>query len=378
MLWKHKSHHAEGKASPNMNDGHEDTEIVCEDVSLTSMFGPFIKSYANCLASGQNVAKMPYPINFYYPNSSLQLQANVQMSHIDLLLAANMQETPLGRFLCIVQYAISTCTLTKFPYKPIIAFKGETAHHFISHYPEDETHYIGEQLAREPHPTSCFYINNPKRGVTHTGDVELCPKFNKTHVQVTMKGEQRTVLIDPFGRWKEEYLMEIPDFAIRLLRMHTELTGGVAIACPANGLHCLITFKDKPLIGGHKNVIVGKITANGVDVATLEGVWDEAVRITDASGTREFFNRATLAKLKIEQPATVPVSAGHKVWQPLVEALTTKEYKTAQQVKDKLAVENEVRETNCQGPVYFKKEGEHWNIVNPALCQHPVGGVTSA
>eukprot|EP01111_Echinosteliopsis_oligospora_P004403 TRINITY_DN1709_c0_g1_i1.p1 TRINITY_DN1709_c0_g1~~TRINITY_DN1709_c0_g1_i1.p1 ORF type:complete len:374 (+),score=47.56 TRINITY_DN1709_c0_g1_i1:78-1199(+) len=373
MLWKHKTH----QATESNTTHQEEAQVECEDVSLASMFGPFLKNYTNCLAHGQQITKMPYPINFYFPNSSLQHQATIQMSHVDLLMAANLQQTPILRFLCVVQYALSTCSLTKFPYKPIIGFKGETAHHHVSHSAEDQTHFLGEQISREP-PTSCFYINNPARGVTHTGNIELCPKFNKTHVAVNMKGEQKTTLVDPYGRWREEYFMEIPDFAIRLLRMHTELTGGIAIACPANGLVCTLNFKDKPMFGGHKNVIVGKITMNNVDIATLEGMWDDIIRITDSAGTRDFFNRNTLVKNKLEQPAEVPVSAGHKVWEPLVKALTEKDYKTAQAVKDKLAVENEVRENNCHGPAFFRKEGEHWQIVNPSLCSNPVGGISSA
>jgi len=117
---------------------------------------------------------------------------------------------------------------------------------------------------------------------------------------------------------------------------------------------------------------------NNVEIATLDGIWDDVIRITDASGTREFFNRNTLAKNKLEQPAEVPVSAGHKVWAPLVDALTAKDYKHAQAIKDQIAIENEVRETNCKGPSYFKKEGEHWVIVNPTLCQKPVVGISSA
>jgi len=378
MLWKHKTHSqaADATKSPSSEEDNS-TTVVCEDVSLASMFGPFVKNYTNCLAHGQPVSRMPYPINFYYPNSSLQLQADIQMKHIDLLLNANAQSSPLSRFMCVVQYALSTCSLTKFPYKPIIGFVGETAHHYVSHSSGDQTFFLGEQLSREP-PASCFHITNPAKGVTHAGSIELMPKFNKTHVMVNMKGEHKTTLVDPSGRWNEEYFMEIPDFAIRLIRMHTELTGGIAIACPANGLHCVLHFKDKPVFGGQKNVVSGKITMNNVEVATLEGIWDDVIRITDASGTRDFFNRNTIPKQKLEQPGAVPVSAGHKVWAPLVDALSAKDYKTAQAVKDQIAVENAVREANCKGPSYFRKEGEHWVVVNPALCSNPVGEARSA
>eukprot|EP01111_Echinosteliopsis_oligospora_P016334 TRINITY_DN6741_c0_g1_i1.p1 TRINITY_DN6741_c0_g1~~TRINITY_DN6741_c0_g1_i1.p1 ORF type:complete len:376 (+),score=103.51 TRINITY_DN6741_c0_g1_i1:121-1248(+) len=375
MLWKSKN---SSEVKPQVEEDDENQEIVCEDVSLTSMFGPFIKNYTSSLSSGKQVSKMPYPVNFYFPNSSLQHQATIQMTHIDLLLAANMQTDPLERFLCVVQYALSTCSLTKFPYKPIIAFPGETAHHHVSHSTDERTYFLGEQVARDP-PAAAFYINNPTKGVTHAGNIELAPKFNKTHVHVKVNGEQKTTLVDPNGRWNEEYFMETPDVAIRLFRMLTELTGKISIACPSNGFAAVLSFKDKPLFGGHKNVVVGKITKNNAEIATLEGVWDETIRITDANGTREFFNKNTISKKKLEQPETVPETAGHKIWAPLLQALTDKDYKTAKNLKEKIDAENAAREAKSSGPSYFKKEGEHYSLINADSCQNPtIIGASSA
>lgn len=377
MLWKSKKQDNETK--PQVEDDDENQQIVCEDVGLASLFGPFIKNYTSSLASGKQVSKMPYPVNFYFPNSSLQHQATIQMTHIDLLLAANAQTDALDRFLGVVQYALSTCSLTKFPFKPIIAFPGETAHHFVSHSSENQTHFLGEQVTRDP-PGSCFYINNPTKGVTHAGNVELVPKFNKTHVHVAVKGEQKTTLVDSTGRWNEEYFMETPDVAIRLFRMLTELTGKISITCPANGFAASLTFKDKPLFGGHKNVVVGKITRNEEQIATLEGVWDESIRITDDNGTREFFNKNTITKKKLEQPEKVPETAGHKIWAPLLKALNDKDYKTAKTLKEKIDADNAALEKNNNGIQYFKKEGDHYNIINPDTVHNPLSllGASSA
>eukprot|EP01111_Echinosteliopsis_oligospora_P014408 TRINITY_DN5422_c0_g2_i2.p1 TRINITY_DN5422_c0_g2~~TRINITY_DN5422_c0_g2_i2.p1 ORF type:complete len:360 (-),score=107.75 TRINITY_DN5422_c0_g2_i2:52-1131(-) len=359
MLWKNKNQSAAQENKQQTDDENQQEEVVCEDVSLASMFGPFIKNYTSALSSGKQVSKMPYPVHFYFPNSSLQHQATIQMSHIDLLLTANMQNDPLDRFLSVVQYSLSTCSLTKFPYKPIIAYVGETAHHFVSHSSsDDKTYFLGEQVSRDP-PSSCFHINNNRKGLTHAGNVELVPKFNKTHVHVMVKGEQKTTLVDPQGRWNEEYFMESPDVAIRLFRMLTELSGKISITCPSNGLSACLSFKDKPLFGGHKNVVVGKITRNNVEIATLEGVWDETIRITDASGTREFFDKNTLLKKKLEQPEEVPESAGHKIWAPLLKALVDKDFKSAKILKEKIDNENAARVANSTGPQYFKKEGDN-------------------
>lgn len=74
--------------------------------------------------------------------------------------------------------------MIQFPYKPIIAFIGETAQSTTTTSNGevlDTTFYAAEQVEKEP-STSAFYISNPTRGVVHSGYVTLSPKFKQAHV----------------------------------------------------------------------------------------------------------------------------------------------------------------------------------------------------
>ena len=63
--------------------------------------------------NSQSPTKLPYPPNFYYPASSLQHQMSLQMQHVDTLVNANSLPTPLDRFIAVLKYTLSTCSLTK-------------------------------------------------------------------------------------------------------------------------------------------------------------------------------------------------------------------------------------------------------------------------
>jgi len=127
MFWK-KDKKDKYKEDP-MDVKLEPDEYNERDVGFISMFVPFVRNYATSLAKTHSPAKLPYPVCFYHPRSSLQHQMDLQMKHVDLLVEANLQPHPLNRFLNVLKYSIATCDLPKFPYKPIISQLGETAHY---------------------------------------------------------------------------------------------------------------------------------------------------------------------------------------------------------------------------------------------------------
>jgi len=311
------------------------------------------------------------------------------MFHMDLLLQANTFNNPVDRFLSVLKYTLSTCSLTKFPYKPIIAFLGETAQSYTRHNYDgmavDTTYYVGEQVEREP-ATSAFYICNPVRGVIHEGSVEMIPKFKQAHIHVRFVGQRKTILAHPQGLWNEVYVADVPDLMIRLIRMHTELGGGINLTCATTGMAASLQFKDKPVFGGQKNLVSGRITHFGRELYQIEGVWDDVVYLVD-SNTKlrfEFLNRGMLRRLKVESYPLEqqPESSGEKVWGQLIETLLAKDFDTAKAVKVELDAEGQERLARYEqqgGFVssYFRKNPSTgaWEIKDASLvCVPPATG----
>jgi len=360
----------------------EPDDLSEKDVGFISLFVPFVRNYATSLAKTRSPAKLPYPVCFYHPRSSLQHQMDLQMKHVDLLIEANMQPHPLGRFLHVLRYSLATCDLLKFPYKPIIAQLGETAHYY-SHYsgssdPADTpTVFVGEQLVKDP-PAGNFYMHNPKYGITHTGQVVLNPKFKQAHVRVHFEAEHKTTLVHPQGLYREEYFSQIPDLIVRLLRMHTELVGEVTVTCPTTGYTARLSFKEKPLFAKTKNQLTGKISWNGNDLYVLDGIWDEVLYMTDlGTGQRmELLNRATLPKSKIESPplSELPETSGERIWGELLETLLQQDFNKATEIKAQITKEEveRLQESVRSGipfqPRYFHLNAKGgWELKDPSL-----------
>lgn len=340
-------------------------EFVEKDVNFSSLFMPFVKNYVSNLSHNKSPTKLPYPPNFYYPASSLQHQMNLQMQHIDLLARANTLPSPQERFLAVLKYSLSTCSLTKFPYKPIIAFLGETAQSYITNG-DDTTFYCGEQVERDP-AGSAFYICNPKQGFVHEGDVALVPKFKQAHVHVEFVGQRRTALIHPQGLWHEVYVADVPDLNIRLLRMHTELGGTLNLSCAATGYTASIDFKDKPIFGGKVNAITGKVLYQGREIYHIEGNWDEVAFIVDSATKERFelFNRTSALKTKAESYplSTQSPMSGEKEWAPLLECLHRRDWEGAKAAKAVLDASHHERLARFDAnggfkSVYFNKTQE--------------------
>jgi len=354
---------------------------------LFSLFVPFVKNYASSMNKTKNPAKLPYPTCFYLPQSSLMHMVHLQMSHIDVLIDASMQPTPLDRFLGVVKYCMSSWELTKFPYKPIISLLGETAQ-YSSPYSKacdatDKTYVLAENMRKDP-PFTCFHVNNPKHGVTYEGAIDLQPKFKQAHVHVQIKGTNKTTFTNPEGLFREEYCTDIPDFAVRLLRMHTELVGEVNISS-STGYVAKITFKEKSLFGKAKNQIVGKVSYNGADICTVDGGWDEVIYINNLSTSQrmEFMNRSCLQKNHLEALPLdqQPVTSCDRIWHKMLDALVRQDFETAAALKAQInAQENSILSEMVQQqqeytPRFFNQNAAGmWEIKDPALAIN-MGGV---
>jgi len=339
-----------------------------------------MKNYAATLSSSKgNPAKIPYPPQFYIPQSSLQITASAKMKHISMLEIACQQPDPQNRLLHVLKYFFSTLHLTKFPYKPIIAMEGETTHSFVSSGTSN-TSSVAEEIVHHP-PHSAFYVSNADKGFTYDGNILLEPTFTKGSVRVRMNGFNRIMLKD------EVYNFGNPDLVVRMLRMLTEYVGEVLISCASSGYSARITFKEKPLFGGMKNAIDGSILFNNMEIAHLDGVWDDIIYITDLrTKTRsEFLNRKLLKPDHVETPPlhTLPETASERVWGPLVDLLKQENFADAQTWKlARNATERNERilkrENNVQ-PAHFGKNSEGWwEIKNPSLSSSLAQGKSAA
>lgn len=371
MFWKKSKKEGSDRAFTSATQlGQPDmspTEFEGKDVGLFSLFVPFVKNYAASMSKTKNPAKLPYPTCFYLPQSSLMHMVSLQMNHVDLLLDASLQVTPVERFLGLVKYSISTWSLTKFPYKPIISLLGETAQYSSPYQrspdPEDRTYVLGENLRKDP-PCACVYITNPKHGVAYEATIDLQPKFKQAHVQVSFKGQNKITFCHPEGLYREEYYTNIPDFVIRLLRMHQELTGEVTFTS-STGFSCTIVFKEKTLFGKAKNLVVGSVSYNGAMLYTLDGAWDEIVYLTDiASGQRgELLNRSAITRNPIESPPLEmqPPTSGDRLWGEMLEALRRQDFDSAATMKaqinadEGLLIDSTTGTKDAYIPRYFKQ-----------------------
>jgi len=303
---------------------------------------------------------------------------SLQMNHIDLLIEASTLATPLDRFLGVVKYCMGSWALTKFPYKPIISLLGETAQYTTPYSKsldaEDKTYVLAENMRKDP-PFSCFHISNPKHGVTYEGAIDLQPKFNKAHVHVAINGTNKTTFTDPAGQYKEEYFSDIPDFAVRLLRMHTELVGEVNITS-TTGYAAKIVFKEKAIFGKAKNQVTGTISYNGADIFTIDGAWDDIIYINNyATAQRlEFMNRSMVTKNPLHQiPAEQqPATSCDRIWHNMLEALLRQDFDTAAQLKSQInAQENSILANHQEAytPRFFNQTANGmWQIKDPALA----------
>jgi len=363
------------KKAPKEDSEPSVEESTEKDVSLAAFFGPFMKNYAATLSSTKgNPAKIPYPPRFYIPVSSLQHAISSKMKHIGILETANHQPDPKSRFFGVLKYFFSTLNLTKFPYKPIIAMEGETAHNFVSSG-SSQTYSIGEEIVHHP-PHSAFHICNLDNGFTYDGNIVLEPTFSKGSVRVRLEGFNRIVLKDPKGSYEEAYTFGNPDLLVRMLRMLTECVGEVLIECATTGYSAVITFKEKPLFGGTKNAIDGVVSFNNTEIAHLDGVWDDIIFITDLNtkARNEFLDRKHQKIDRVETPPleTLPETAGDRVWGPFIDLLKRDNLTEAQNWKLARNAtergERALRKANNVQPAHFVKNSSGWwEIKNPAV-----------
>jgi len=324
------------------------------DVSMSEFLSKYVKIYATTLSTTHgNPSKLPYPMEFYMHKTILQMVSDFKMDHISLLNSAVAQADPLQRFLCVVQYWISTINVTKFPYKPFFPRLGESLEIYTTSPTQGITVFTAEEMRIDPAFTA-YHIHNSTTRITQTGTIEMVPAFKTSRIEVKFKGPTK-VLLEGFG---EEYFSDWPAASIFLIKGGTQLTGESSIQCPQTGYKCVLQFEKKKRVHG-------QVTLNGAPIFELEGVWDGAIQFHHpGSSVKEIFmDRSTLPKDHHHNPPheALAHTASQKIRHNLMTALHNKDYETAKAEKAQIEL------FTAQPSLFAAKPGvtDEYVLVNP-------------
>ena len=166
----------------------------------------------------------------------------------------------------------------KKPYNPIL---GETFRCYWEHPNGSKTFYIAEQVSHHP-PISANYVANREDGFTISASILAKSKFYGNSTSALLEGNA-TISLLPRG---EEYVMTLPYAHCKGILMGTltmELGGKVTIECSKTGYTTEMDFKLRPFLGGGEftNAISGKIRLAKETLVTIDGHWDDSVKMKD-------------------------------------------------------------------------------------------------
>ena len=166
----------------------------------------------------------------------------------------------------------------KKPYNPIL---GETFRCYWEHPNGSKTFYIAEQVSHHP-PISANYVANREDGFTISASILAKSKFYGNSTSALLEGNA-TISLLPRG---EEYVMTLPYAHCKGILMGTltmELGGKVTIECSKTGYTTEMDFKLRPFLGGGEftNAISGKIRLAKETLVTIDGHWDDCVKMKD-------------------------------------------------------------------------------------------------
>eukprot|EP01111_Echinosteliopsis_oligospora_P014475 TRINITY_DN545_c0_g1_i1.p1 TRINITY_DN545_c0_g1~~TRINITY_DN545_c0_g1_i1.p1 ORF type:complete len:393 (-),score=105.03 TRINITY_DN545_c0_g1_i1:82-1260(-) len=335
--------------TPRADDSDSGDEYQ-RDVSMGEFLSKYVKIYATTLSTTHgNPSKLPYPMEFYLHKTILGMVSDFKMDHISLLNSAGAQADPLQRFLCVVQYWISTVNVTKFPYKPFFPRLGESLEVYTRSPTQGITTFTAEEMRIDPAFTA-YHIHNATTRITQTGTLEMVPTFKTSRIEVKFVGPTK-IHLEAFN---EHYVSDWPAAAIYLLKGGTQLSGEATMTCAETGYKCVLTFEKKKRVHGH-------ITHNGAPIFEIEGQWDGAVQFHHpGSHVKEvLIDRSTLAKDHHHNPPddVLPHTATQKIRGKLMVALHNKDYDTAK------AEKMHIEEFSATPSIFAPKPGSQGEFV---------------
>jgi len=230
---------------------------------------------------GMDLSKVVLPTFILEPRSFLEKLTDYHY-HNDLLSMAVKEESPYERMKTIVKWFLSGFYKKpkglKKPYNPII---GETFRCYWENPNGSKTFYIAEQVSHHP-PISAFYVANRRDGYIISSSILAKSKFYGNSTSAILDGTA-TLSFLPRG---EDYTLTMPYAHCKGILMGTltmELGGKVKIECAKTGYSTELEFKLRPFLGGGEftNAVSGKIRLGKEVLATVDGHWDDEVRIKE-------------------------------------------------------------------------------------------------
>jgi len=230
---------------------------------------------------GMDLSRVTLPTFILEPRSFLEKISDYYY-HSDFISEAVKEEGPFERMKKIVKWYLSGFYKKpkglKKPYNPIL---GETFRCYWEHPNGSKSYYIAEQVSHHP-PISANYVANRQDGFTISATILAKSKFYGNSTSAILEG-LATISLLPRG---EEYVMTLPYAHCKGILMGTmtmELGGKVTIECAKTGYAADLEFKLRPFLGGGEftNAISGKIRLAKETLVTLDGHWDDCVKIKD-------------------------------------------------------------------------------------------------
>jgi len=230
---------------------------------------------------GMDLSRVTLPTFILEPRSFLEKISDYYY-HSDFISEAVKEEGPFERMKKIVKWYLSGFYKKpkglKKPYNPIL---GETFRCYWEHPNGSKSYYIAEQVSHHP-PISANYVANRQDGFTISATILAKSKFYGNSTSAILEGVA-TISLLPRG---EEYVMTLPYAHCKGILMGTmtmELGGKVSIECAKTGYAADLEFKLRPFLGGGEftNAISGKIRLAKETLVTLDGHWDDCVKIKD-------------------------------------------------------------------------------------------------
>jgi len=246
---------------------------------------------------------------------------------------------------------------------------GETFRCYWEHPNGSKTYYIAEQVSHHP-PISANYVANRQDGFTIAATILAKSKFYGNSTSAILEG-QATISLLPRG---EEYVMTLPYAHCKGILMGTmtmELGGKVTIECSKTGYAADLEFKLRPFLGGGEftNAISGKIRLSKETLVTLDGHWDDCVKMKDKkTGVEEVLWEVTdEVRASRLQRFVVPRDEqsnfeSEKLWSKVSEAIAKDDQNAATEEKSCLEEEQRAaardRKERCYDhiPKYFEHD----------------------
>ncbi|KAF4354584.1 hypothetical protein G4B88_003870, partial [Cannabis sativa] len=210
------------------------------------------------------------PATFNMPKSQLQCYGElVYCVGDDLLNKCNIGESPIERFKAVLAWNFSTLRPLIFgvvPYNPIL---GET--HHVS---KGTLNVLVEQVSHHP-SVAALYATDEKENIQVLWCQYPVAKFSGTLIEAETRGKRELKLMNH----KETYVMNSPNFLLKLFPPGVGWGGTYQVRCLETGLEAELTIGGRSFVGlrGTPKSIIGKIfhsSSKNKPLFDINGHWD--------------------------------------------------------------------------------------------------------